>query len=83
MSKTLDAFVTITWHDARREPQCPPNPAYPDGIDILAPRHGEPGFKVEMAGRAIILASAHMTLNERKDDDEEAQTSKAIFGVGG
>jgi hypothetical protein len=36
-----------------------------------------------LAGRAIILVSADMILNERKDDDEEAQTSKAIFGAGG
>jgi hypothetical protein len=34
------------------------------------------------ADRAI-TCSAHMMLNERKDDDEEAQTSKAIFGAGG
>jgi hypothetical protein len=24
----------IEWHDHGREPQCPPNPDYPDGIDI-------------------------------------------------
>lgn len=24
----------ITWHDAGREPQCPPDPAHPKGIDI-------------------------------------------------
>jgi hypothetical protein len=35
-----------------------------------------------MAGRPI-TCSAHMMLSERKDDDEEAQTSKAIFGAGG
>jgi len=23
------------WHDAGREPQCAPNPAYPDGIDLV------------------------------------------------
>jgi hypothetical protein len=36
---------TIKWLDGKREPQCPPNPAYPDGIDIPSPRHGEPGFR--------------------------------------
>ena len=25
----------VKWHDYRREPQCPPNPAYPLGIDIV------------------------------------------------
>ena len=24
----------IEWLDAKREPQCEPNPAYPDGIDL-------------------------------------------------
>lgn len=24
----------IEWVDGKREPQCPPNPAYPKGIDI-------------------------------------------------
>lgn len=26
----------VEWMDSGREPQCPPNPAYPDGIDIKA-----------------------------------------------
>ena len=29
---------TIEWHDSGREPQCEPNPAYPDGIDVPSPR---------------------------------------------
>jgi hypothetical protein len=29
--------MKITWHDAGREPQCAPNPAYPDGIDVVTP----------------------------------------------
>jgi len=24
----------IEWHDHGREPQCPPNPDFPDGVDI-------------------------------------------------
>jgi hypothetical protein len=24
----------IIWRDSGREPQCPPNPAYPEGIDL-------------------------------------------------
>jgi hypothetical protein len=26
--------LRVTWFDANREPQCPPNPAYPKGVDI-------------------------------------------------
>jgi hypothetical protein len=28
------------WHDAGREPQCAPNPNYPDGIDIVIGKSG-------------------------------------------
>lgn len=34
---TGDHFA-ITWFDRGREPECPPDPAYPNGIDIVAPR---------------------------------------------
>jgi hypothetical protein len=30
--------MKIEWHDAGREPQCPPDPAYPSGKDVAAPR---------------------------------------------
>ena len=37
--KTRDHIThTIKWLDSKREPQCNPNSAYPDGIDILSPR---------------------------------------------
>lgn len=26
--------MKITWRDGEREPQCEPNPAYPNGVDI-------------------------------------------------
>lgn len=26
--------MMVTWHDAGRDPQNPPNPAYPNGIDL-------------------------------------------------
>lgn len=39
------AQFDIKWLDSGREPQCPPNPAFPNGIDIPSPRHGEPGFR--------------------------------------
>jgi hypothetical protein len=28
------ANFRVRWFDAKREPQCPPNPNYPDGIDL-------------------------------------------------
>lgn len=31
---TSPGEMIVTWHDAGREPQCPPNPAYPNGIDL-------------------------------------------------
>lgn len=35
-----DGQFAITWHDSGREPQCPPNPAYPSGIDLDAAFEG-------------------------------------------
>lgn len=32
---SMDKF-SIVWHDANKEPQCAPNPAYPSGIDVDA-----------------------------------------------
>jgi hypothetical protein len=29
----------VIWHDGKREPQCPPNPTYPKGVDLDA-SHG-------------------------------------------
>ena len=31
-----DDNFTIEWHDAGKEPRCPPNPDYPDGKDLDA-----------------------------------------------
>lgn len=33
--------MRVTWHDAGIEPSCPPNPKYPNGIDLDA-SHGSP-----------------------------------------
>jgi len=30
----VDAQFRIQWFDRGREPQCPPNPAFPAGVDI-------------------------------------------------
>jgi hypothetical protein len=30
----MEQKITVSWVDRGREPQCPPNPAYPDGIDL-------------------------------------------------
>lgn len=39
---------TVTWIDRGREPQCAPNPAYPEGIDMDATR-GLPGPSCKVA----------------------------------
>jgi hypothetical protein len=33
--------LNVEWIDTEREPQCAPNPAYPNGIDIDCSRNGE------------------------------------------
>ena len=33
-NEAMSDQFSITWHDAGREPRCPPNPAYPEGIDV-------------------------------------------------
>ena len=33
----------IQWIDRKREPQCPPNPDYPDGVDINSAMFAAPG----------------------------------------
>lgn len=30
----MSSAITVTWYDAGREPEIPPNPAYPNGIDL-------------------------------------------------
>jgi hypothetical protein len=35
------ANLTVHWIDRGREPQCAPNPDYPDGIDLDATRQGD------------------------------------------
>ena len=32
----MSSQFSITWRDAGREPQCAPNPAYPEGKDVDA-----------------------------------------------
>lgn len=39
----MEQALKVTWIDGGREPKCPPNPAYPDGIDVDACRPGEQG----------------------------------------
>ena len=43
-----NAHFEIKWHDAGREPQCPSDPAFPDGRDIDASRAGETTCTVEL-----------------------------------
>jgi hypothetical protein len=38
----------IEWNDSGREPQCPPNPDYPNGIDLDASQGEETTCTVEL-----------------------------------
>ncbi len=38
----------ILWHDAKREPQCPPNEAYPNGIDVDVSRKAKDTCKANL-----------------------------------
>jgi hypothetical protein len=40
--------IRVTWEDGGREPQCPPNPAYPSGIDLDMARGTQHACKVEL-----------------------------------
>ena len=30
----MEQAMKVKWFDGKAEPKCPPNPAYPDGIDL-------------------------------------------------
>lgn len=40
--------MIITWHDSGREPQCRPDPAYPNGRDLPAPRGSAATCKTDL-----------------------------------
>ena len=44
----MEQAVEIKWVDSGREPQCPPNPAFPDGIDLDGTLPGEAGCSVRL-----------------------------------
>jgi hypothetical protein len=40
---------TVTWYDRHQEPQMPPDPAYPDGIDLDVSAGATPTCRVNLA----------------------------------
>jgi hypothetical protein len=38
----------VAWVDSKREPKCPSNPAYPDGVDLDATAGQTPSCYVEL-----------------------------------
>lgn len=45
----MEQAITVTWFDHQREPQCEPNPAYPNGIDVdLRAKKGARGCATEL-----------------------------------
>ena len=72
--------MTIKWIDHGREPQCAPNPDYPDGMDIDTAKHlGVPTCKADLpypakrcgvylVGCEICGATTVVTTAGRRDD---------------
>jgi hypothetical protein len=69
----------VRWLDAGREPQCAPNPAYPEGIDVDASFGAAPVCKIDLpyparrCGSYVVQclvcgASAACTTAGRPDD---------------
>jgi len=46
---STDTFLTVEWVDHGREPKCPPNPNYPDGLDVDASDGAERTCATELA----------------------------------
>ncbi len=42
MTETQATRFLINWIDLRREPECPPNPDFPNGVDLDLSRGGAP-----------------------------------------
>ena len=38
----------IKWHDSGREPQCKPNPAFPEGVDLDCSHGQSPACKADL-----------------------------------
>ena len=47
MPRDNDHFE-IRWEDYGREPRCPPDPAYPEGIDLDASRGKQPSCHITL-----------------------------------
>jgi hypothetical protein len=71
--------MKITWHDSAREPQCAPNPAYPDGVDLDASDGAKTSCKAVLpypakrCGYFLVICeacgvSAAITTAGRRDD---------------
>jgi hypothetical protein len=40
--------LKVTWIDLRREPQCPPDPRHPDGVDLDTAHGAAPSCRVAL-----------------------------------
>lgn len=43
-----DNQMTVTWEDSGQDPQCAPDPNYPDGMDLDASAGVQPSCKVDL-----------------------------------
>ena len=85
--------MKVDWIDRGREPQCPPNPLYPDGIDVdcsagavitctaqlsyPAPRCGYWAIKCDTCGQAIVVTTAG-----RRDDPRTVKIACELMKKG-
>jgi hypothetical protein len=88
-----DSFK-VEWIDGHREAQFPPNPAYPNGVDLdVAPRPGVPTCHIDLpypAKRcglyhvecAICGSNAMITTAGRSDDPRSVRIPCRLEGYG-
>ena len=76
--------IQVQWRSAYRKAKCPPNPAYPDGIDIVMTKDGEAACSIALpypapeCGLWLVSCprcgfSAAITAAGRPDDPRSAQ----------
>ena len=82
----------VEWVDARKEPKCPPNPAYPNGIDLDVSKNAERTCTVSLPYPAKRIGYYHIeclicgriracTTAGRPDDPRSVKIACKIEGV--
>lgn len=83
MTRTRNGQFSIEWVDAGREPQCDPDPAYPDGKRLQVARAGQKACRVNLpyparrCGQYVVMCgqcglAVVITTAGRPDDPKSA-----------